>query len=79
VQGVRAVAQGLRDYGRLQLDRRTDPRGLDYYWLRLGQIAHTPGAATDLEAIEQGYVTVTPLHLDLTHRASLGMLSEVFL
>ena len=79
VQGVRAVAQGLRDYGRLQLDRRTDPRGLYYYWLRLVQIAHTPGAATDLEAIEQGYVTVTPLHLDLTHRASLGMLSEVFL
>ncbi|WP_267386652.1 5'/3'-nucleotidase SurE [Sphingomonas sp. GC_Shp_3] len=78
VSGVRAVAQGMRDYGRLQLDRRTDPRGYDYFWLRLGQIAHIPGAATDLEAIEQGYITVTPLHLDLTHRASLGMLTDVF-
>jgi 5'-nucleotidase len=79
VQGVRVVAQGIRDYGRLQLDRRTDPRGYDYYWLRLGKIAHEPAASTDLEAIEQGYVTVTPLHLDLTHHASLAMLTKTFL
>jgi 5'-nucleotidase len=79
VQGFRVVAQGMRDYGRLQLDRRTDPRGYDYYWLRLGKIAHTPAASTDLEAIEQGYITVTPLHLDLTHHASLVMLTETFL
>lgn len=79
VQGVRVVAQGMRDYGRLQLDRRTDPRGFDYYWLRLGRIPHTPAEATDLEAIEHGHITVTPLHLDLTHHASLAMLSERFL
>jgi len=78
VQGVRVVAQGMRDYGRLQLDRRTDPRGFDYYWLRLGRIPHTPAEATDLEAIEHGHITVTPLHLDLTHHASLAMLSERF-
>jgi 5'-nucleotidase len=79
VQGVRVVAQGLRDYGRLQLDRRTDPRGYDYYWLRLGRVPHTPVSATDLEAIEQGFITVTPLHLDLTHRPSLAILSDTFL
>ena len=78
VQGIRVVAQGMRDYGRLQLDRRTDPRGFDYYWLRLGRIPHTPTEATDLEAIEHGHITVTPLHLDLTHRASLAMLGERF-
>ena len=33
---------------------------------------HTPGHATDLEAIADGYVAVTPLHLDLTHEGSLG-------
>ena len=33
---------------------------------------HTPGHATDLEAIADGYVAVTPLHLDLTHDKSLG-------
>ncbi len=78
VKGVRVVSQGLRDYGRLKLDHRTDPRGYDYYWLALGRVPHTPTADTDLEAIEQGYVTVTPLHLDLTHRESLDMLSRTY-
>ncbi|HEX8193268.1 MAG TPA: 5'/3'-nucleotidase SurE, partial [Allosphingosinicella sp.] len=32
VRGVRVVRQGLRDYGRLKIDKRTDPRGYDYYW-----------------------------------------------
>ena len=79
VKGVKIVSQGLRDYGRLRLDQRTDPRGYDYYWLALGRVPHTPAAATDLEAIEQGFITVTPLHLDLTHRDSLDMLSVAYL
>lgn len=78
VTGIKAVGQGLRDYGRLRLDRRTDPRGFDYYWFGLGRVPHTPVADTDLEAIEQGWITVTPLHLDLTHRESLDMLRRTF-
>ncbi len=72
------VGQGLRDYGRPKLDKRVDPRGFDYYWLALGKVQHTPKAETDLEAIEQGYVTVTPLHLDLTHEPSRGALEKLF-
>src|SRR5690349_15551689 len=71
VKGVRVVRQGIRDYGRLRIDKRTDPRGFNYYWFGLRPIQHTAGHATDLEAISDGYVTVTPLHLDLTHEASL--------
>lgn len=78
VAGIKPVNQGLRDYGRLKLDRRTDPRGFDYYWFGLGRIAYTPEADTDLEAIEQGYITVTPLHLDMTHRESLDMLARAY-
>lgn len=78
VQGIRAVGQGLRDYGRLRLDKRTDPRGFDYYWFGLGRVPHSPVADTDLEAIEQGMITVTPLHLDLTHRESLDMLGRIY-
>src|SRR6185295_3598792 len=65
VKGVRVVRQGLRDYGRLRIDRRTDPRGYAYYWFGLGPMIQTPGHDTDLEAIDDGYVAVTPLHLDL--------------
>ncbi|WP_423603042.1 5'/3'-nucleotidase SurE [Sphingomonas sp. MS122] len=78
VAGIKPVNQGLRDYGRLKLDKRTDPRGFDYYWFGLGRINYTPEADTDLEAIEQGYITVTPLHLDLTHRESLDMLARIY-
>jgi 5'-nucleotidase len=74
VKGVRVVRQGIRDYGRLRIDKRTDPRGYNYYWFGLRPIPHTPGHATDLEAIADGYVAVTPLHLDLTHEPSLAAL-----
>jgi len=76
VKGVRVVRQGLRDYGRLRLVKRTDPRGYDYFWFGLGPMIQTPGHSTDLEAIADGFISVTPLHLDLTHEPSLGSLSE---
>jgi 5'-nucleotidase len=78
VRGVRVVRQGLRDYGRLKIDRRTDPRGFPYYWFGLGPMIETPGHMTDLEAIADGYVSVTPLHLDLTHEPSLTAMAGLF-
>lgn len=74
VKGVRVVRQGLRDYGRTRIDKRSDPRGYHYYWFGLGPTIHTPGHATDLEAVADGYVAVTPLHLDLTHEPSMDAL-----
>ena len=78
VRGIRVVAQGLRDYGRVRFDRRTDPRGFPYYWLALGRQEHVPGIASDLDAVEEGYISVTPLHLDLTHPPSLAMLAQAY-
>jgi 5'-nucleotidase len=78
VKGVRVVSQGLRDYGRVSFDKRRDPRGFSYYWLAMGRIPHTPARDTDLQAIEDGHVTVTPLHLDLTHRPSFAMLESLY-
>ena len=78
VRGIRVCQQGLRDYGRLQLVQRTDTRGYDYFWFGLGPMIQTPGHSTDLEAVADGYVAVTPLHLDLTHGPSLGRLAQLF-
>lgn len=78
VKGVRVVPQGLRDYGRARFERRVDPRGYDYHWLALGSIAAPTGGESDLAAVAQGWVTVTPLHLDLTHHASLASLAGVY-
>jgi 5'-nucleotidase len=78
VRGVRVVRQGFRDYGRLRIVKRMDPRGYNYYWFGLGPMEHTPTHATDLDAVADGYVAVTPLHLDLTHVPSLGALARVY-
>ena len=78
VRGVKVARQGLRDYGRLRIDRRTDPRGYEYFWFGLGPMIETPGHSTDLEAVADGYVSVTPLHLDLTHEPSLARMTELY-
>ncbi len=75
VKGIRVVSQGLRDYGRSKVIKRTDPRGFDYYWFALGHILHTPAHSTDLEAIDDGYISVTPLHLDMTFAPALDVLA----
>lgn len=78
VRGIRVVRQGIRDYGRTHIVQREDPRGYPYYWLGLGPMVQTPGHQTDLEAVADGYVSVTPLHLDLTHEPTLIQLQGQF-
>lgn len=78
VRGIRVVRQGLRDYGRARVIHGVDPRGYDYYWFGLGQTLHTPAHSTDLEAIEDRFIAVTPLHLDLTHERSLAALTALY-
>lgn len=75
VAGIRVVRQGFHDYARGSLVEGTDPRGYPYFWFGLHGIEHTPGENSDLEAIRDGYVSVTPLQLDLTHDASLKALA----
>jgi 5'-nucleotidase len=73
--GVRVTEQGFRDYGQIQIDARTDPRGFAYYWFGYGREQETAAHRTDLEAVRDGFVSVTPLHLDLTHRPSMAALA----
>lgn len=78
VKGIRAVRQGFHDYARGSLVEAVDPRGFPYYWFGLHGIEHTLGRNTDLEATAEGYVSVTPLQLDLTNEAALTRLAERF-
>lgn len=76
VRGVRVCRQGMRDYGRLQVTERRDPRGYRYYWFGLAPTVETPAHQTDLEAVADGYIAITPLQLDLTHHAGLPGLTQ---
>lgn len=78
VRGITTVRQGLRDYGRVRFETRKDPRGFDYRWMSLGSIKTPPAPDTDLSRVAGGWITVTPLHLDLTHDASLASLTRVY-
>ena len=74
VKGVRITEQGFRDYGNIQMIKRTDPRGFDYYWHGYGKEKQVPGHETDLKAMHEACISVTPLHLDMTHYATLAAL-----
>ena len=78
VRGIRVARQGFHDYARGSVMEARDPRGYAYYWFGLHGIEHTPGHDSDLEAIADGFVAVTPMHLDLTHEASLASLRAAF-
>ena len=72
-KGIVVTRQGMRVY-RDRLDRRLDPRGRPYYWIGGDSPTAVPDEGTDFGAIEQGYVSITPLHLDLTDFESLKFL-----
>lgn len=73
--GVRAVPQGLLRY-RESYDRRTDPRGRVYFW-STPELRCPPHANdTDITALAERYVTITPLKFDLTEAARLRTMRE---
>lgn len=66
LQGVVITRQGRRRYeGRVE--ERHDPRGRPYFWLGGEIIEDIAGEGSDGEAVMQGKISITPLHLDLTH------------
>jgi 5'/3'-nucleotidase len=76
IKGIRITRQGWRVY-RDELVERLDPRGRPYYWI--GGEAPTGIAedeGTDFWALAQGYVSVTPLQLDLTAREAIPVLER---
>lgn len=78
VKGIRVTRQGFHDYSRGSVVEGKDPRGHRYFWFGLHAIEHTLDHGTDLEAIDDGYVSVTPLQLDLTHYSSIDALADRF-
>jgi len=73
--GYRATRLGQRVY-RDVLIERTDPRGMPYYWIGGDPPTGLHEENTDLQAVSQGYVSVTPLHMDMTHHAFLNTLAR---
>jgi len=68
VAGTMVTVQGRRDPGLLNIDERHDTWGNPYYWLAFERRRSNAKEGTDLAAVYAGYISVTPLFLDLTHQ-----------
>lgn len=75
VRGIRLTRQGRRRYGDVVVEK-IDPRGRKYYWLGGGTCEFEAAEGTDCHAVHEGFISVTPLHLDLTNFESFERLSN---
>ncbi|OGB89307.1 5'/3'-nucleotidase SurE [candidate division WOR-1 bacterium RIFCSPHIGHO2_01_FULL_53_15] len=75
VKGVKITRQSKRAFIE-KFDKRTDPHGRIYYWLS-GEVIDLEGEQdSDIDAINQGYVSITPLHCDMTEYAMMEQIKE---
>ncbi len=78
VQGIEVTRQGFRDEFMRHVEKRTDLRGRDYYWMGFRAQPSKPSQGTDLLAIYEGRISITPLHIDLTHAKTVDALKAAF-
>jgi 5'-nucleotidase len=76
VTGIEVTRQGKRDQSLVRVEERIDARNNPYYWLGFERILSNPPQGTDLRAIYEGRISVTPLHMDLTHTRTSKALGE---
>jgi 5'-nucleotidase len=78
VAGIAATMQGRRDAQIVRIDPRLDGRGNPYYWIAFGRNNYRVEPGTDLEALAQKRISVTPLKLDLTDEPTVTRYAQFF-
>lgn len=76
VTGIEVTRQGKRDQSLVRVEERIDARNNPYYWLGFERILSNPPQGTDLRAIYEGRISITPLHMDLTHMRTAKVLND---
>jgi 5'-nucleotidase len=78
VTGIAITAQGRRDQGGLLIDERADTWGDPYFWIGFERRRSDPPEGTDLWAIANGLISVTPLSMNMTHGETREALTASF-
>jgi 5'-nucleotidase len=79
VKRIAVTTQGRRKQERLHIDKRTDGRGNPYYWIAyVRQTATKAADGSDLAALDESCIAVTPLRLDLTDDATVERFAGLF-
>lgn len=77
IKGIRVTKLGVRNYDNLFEERR-DPRGNTYYWLGGGVIEEEQEKDSDVVAVQEGYISITPINLDLTDYKLIEQYKKTF-
>jgi len=81
VEGIKVTSQGRRKFFD-SICKREDPRGVPYYWIGPGTQGYdsmkSAESGTDVEAIINRYISITPLSVDITNQKTLELLKEQF-
>ena len=75
-KGLRVTVLAKRNHV-TAITERHDPKGKPYYWIEEGQDVWHPDARSDYEAVRDGYVSITPLHPDLTAYDALAAVEQL--
>jgi len=75
-KGLRVTVQAKRNHI-TSVTERHDPKGRPYYWIEEGQDEWHPHDQSDYQAVQDGYVSVTPLHPDLTAHQALAAVERL--
>ena len=78
VAGIAVTSQGKRDQNYMVVDERMDNRGEAYYWMSFKRDKGVPPRGTDLAAVFNKQISITPLHMNLTQNEMLGALAATF-
>ncbi|MCJ8143170.1 5'/3'-nucleotidase SurE [Ancylobacter sp. A5.8] len=78
VKGVAITAQGRRDQDLIRIEPRADGRGNPYYWIAFEKRIFETVNGSDLHALDEGRISVTPLRLDMTDEPMMTQLARRF-
>ncbi len=75
-KGLRVTFQAKRNHVTVVAER-LDPRNKPYYWIEEGEDAWEPHDRSDYQAVKDGYISVTPLHPDMTNHSELAAVQSL--
>jgi 5'-nucleotidase len=78
VEGISVTVQGRRDLQMVRIEPRADGRGNPYYWIAFDRDVAEPPPGTDLDALVNRQISVTPLKLDMTDEVSAARYAQIF-
>jgi len=76
IKSIKITQQGRWVHNGSGVEEKIDPRGKKYYWIGSGRLVFDKKRDTDFDAVSNSYISVTPLHLDLTDYSSIQQLKK---